>query len=389
MKKTSVTPQANQMIETKTPLRPKINPGSIQVKHEPTVEEKALQAKLDEVGKKGFLGDLEKKDKTTWYYKGGCLCYNSLSKKAFEIHGDIYKKWKSLGGTKWGVPETDELTCPDKVGRYNHFNKNTASIYWSPSTGAQGIWGDIRKKWAALGYERSYLGYPVTDEVDFPEKGKANGFQGGDIYWWSDTGAIDLKGVALNYKGIYCFKETSWDQSSNSDEPYVIMGVSSPSATKTYRSKIYDDVDDKESRPDSLEIYRGKPYGINIGTILMEHDFGDVEKNRQEIEKWMKGAHKVGMSGLGYVPLIGPAIAALAGPVLEKLMPELGKAVFDMFNFGDDRIGSVKNIFSAKQMIILALQTNKKFKNISYKFETSLIKGGGASYQVFYGIEKL
>ena len=46
------------------------------------------------------------------------------------VIGDIREKWLSLGGASsfLGQPLTDELTTPDGVGRYNHFQGG--SIYW-------------------------------------------------------------------------------------------------------------------------------------------------------------------------------------------------------------------------------------------------------------------
>jgi uncharacterized protein with LGFP repeats len=48
-----------------------------------------------------------------------------------------------------GYPVTDETGTPDGIGRFNHFS-NAASIYWTPSTGAWSIHGAIRDKWASL-----------------------------------------------------------------------------------------------------------------------------------------------------------------------------------------------------------------------------------------------
>jgi uncharacterized protein with LGFP repeats len=68
-----------------------------------------------------------------------------------------------------GYPITDESITPDGIGRYNHFRKTDSSgtrdgsIYWTPSTGAHETHGVIRDKWASLGWETSSLGYPISD----------------------------------------------------------------------------------------------------------------------------------------------------------------------------------------------------------------------------------
>ena len=45
--------------------------------------------------------------------------------------GDIRNKWLSIGGASsvLGQPLTDELTTPDGIGRFNHFQGG--SIYWT------------------------------------------------------------------------------------------------------------------------------------------------------------------------------------------------------------------------------------------------------------------
>ncbi|MFT3973199.1 MAG: hypothetical protein QM699_07050 [Amaricoccus sp.] len=107
----------------------------------------------------------------------------------FEVHGAIYAKWASLGWEQGflGFPLTDESGTPDGVGRYNHFEGG--SIYWTPATGAREIHGDIRLKYAALGWERSFLGYPVSDEHDGPGGTRVSDFQAGQIGWSPRSGA--------------------------------------------------------------------------------------------------------------------------------------------------------------------------------------------------------
>lgn len=87
-----------------------------------------------------------------------------LSTGAHEVHGAILTEYlASAGGpVTFGLPLTDEVTAPDRVGRFNHFEGG--SIYWTPTTGAHAVHGAIGAAWAGTGWERGPLGYPVSDE---------------------------------------------------------------------------------------------------------------------------------------------------------------------------------------------------------------------------------
>lgn len=123
------------------------------------------------------------------HFSGPASIYWTPSTGAWSIKGAIRDKWASLGWETGvcGYPITDENTCPDGVGKYNHFNKNNASIYWTPSTGAHEVHGLIKDKWASLGWERSSLGYPTSDEYSVPE-GRRSNFQHGTITYNASTG---------------------------------------------------------------------------------------------------------------------------------------------------------------------------------------------------------
>jgi uncharacterized protein with LGFP repeats len=129
------------------------------------------------------------------HFQGGSI-YWTPTTGAHEVHGAIRMKWESLG---WelsflGYPLTDEASTPDGIGRFNHFQGG--SIYWTPATDAHEVHGDIRTKWEALGWERSFLGYPLTDETITPDgEGHFNHFQGGSIYWTPATGAREVHGA--------------------------------------------------------------------------------------------------------------------------------------------------------------------------------------------------
>jgi hypothetical protein len=122
------------------------------------------------------------------HFQNGSI-YHTSSHGAFEVHGAIRDKWASLGWEQGflGFPVTDESPTPDGVGRFNHFEGG--SIYWTPATGAWEVHGAIRDKYAALGWERSFLGYPVSDEHDGPGGTRVSNFQAGQIGWSPRFGA--------------------------------------------------------------------------------------------------------------------------------------------------------------------------------------------------------
>lgn len=123
------------------------------------------------------------------HFEGGSI-YWTPETGAHEVHGAIRGKWSSMGWERslLGYPLTDETATPDGRGRYNHFEGG--SVYWSPETGAHEVHGAIRNLWANLGWERSSLGYPTSDELPTPANiGRVSHFQHGSIYWSPATGA--------------------------------------------------------------------------------------------------------------------------------------------------------------------------------------------------------
>jgi LGFP repeat len=128
------------------------------------------------------------------HYGGGSI-YWSPSTSAHEVHGDNRVLWAQLGWERsfLGYPVTDETKTPDGVGRFNHFQGGSA--YWTPGTGAHEVHGAIRDKWASMGWEKSLLGYPLTNENPTPDGvGRFNHFQGGSVYWTPGTGAHEVHG---------------------------------------------------------------------------------------------------------------------------------------------------------------------------------------------------
>jgi Uma2 family endonuclease len=126
------------------------------------------------------------------YFQGGLIEWSPAS-GAWEIHGPILDKFANLGWEQsvLGYPTTDTWTTGKGDGLFNYFQGGL--IEWSPSSGAHEIHGAILGEFAKLGWEKSSLGYPTSDETGTPDGfGRFNHFQGGTIYWHPWMGVYDL-----------------------------------------------------------------------------------------------------------------------------------------------------------------------------------------------------
>lgn len=113
------------------------------------------------------------------------------------INGDIHRKFAEYGYETGalGYPTGDIRTTSDGVGKVADFSIGSSSIYWHPSTGARMVFGNISLKYKTMGAERSYLGYPKSDETGLP-LGKRSVFQNGRIDWSSENGGTTAYRVA-------------------------------------------------------------------------------------------------------------------------------------------------------------------------------------------------
>jgi uncharacterized protein with LGFP repeats len=131
------------------------------------------------------------------HYVNGSI-YWTPETGAHAVYGGIWNKWNSLGFEKGpnGYPKTDEADAKSGRGRFNDFQNGT--IIWLDSietNEAFSVCGDIYLKWAELQWDNGELGFPTTDETSTPcGVGRYNHFEHGSIYWTLSTGAHIVKG---------------------------------------------------------------------------------------------------------------------------------------------------------------------------------------------------
>jgi glucose/arabinose dehydrogenase len=107
---------------------------------------------------------------------------------AWDLFGAVLNRWNALGGASGlGFPTNGETDTQNKTGRYQHFERGT--VLWSGSTGAWEVLGAIRGRYFALGWEKSYLGFPKSGEYA-TTGGRRSDFQGGYIFYNSATGQV-------------------------------------------------------------------------------------------------------------------------------------------------------------------------------------------------------
>ena len=126
-------------------------------------------------------------------YERGAIVWSPAT-GAHVSMGAIRSVWSAdkFENGKLGYPTTDEIGGLRDGGVYQMYERG--AIVWSPTTGAHISIGDIRTKWASVGFENGQLGYPTMDEYPMLNGGVYQGFEHGLIVWSPETGAKITKG---------------------------------------------------------------------------------------------------------------------------------------------------------------------------------------------------
>jgi hypothetical protein len=293
----------------------------------------------------------------------------------------IHAKWKSLKGIM-GKPQGQLL----QIGQGYCQAYDAGRIYYLEGVEAHWVYGGIGDRYTELGGPSSWLGWPTSDEQDFTEGGRASTFQNGAIYWWPDTGAIDLGPVSVRYAGLACFSTT---QGPGSDEPYAVVGALAPpkaGVVHMVNTPIYKSVDGGDSREEDIEVYGGLPYGITLTCTLFEHDSANPDQYRAAVKSGVDQAAKGIATVVGYIPIVGPVLGPMAGPVLEAVSPTVVDAINKWLGTDDDLLGTATLYISAKNMVTAVRVDPANFRGILWHRDSPLISHDGGDYKLYFRV---
>jgi len=167
-------------------------------------------------------------------FQGARMFHKSGAPRAHEVHGAILAKFLALGGTKnWGFPLTNESDIKSDssvVGKYSEFERCT--IYWSASSGAFEVHGDIKRKYTALRGPIGELGFPTSDETDIPGvagPGRYNTFQKASLLWYGSFASIVIARPFRIFLGRIAARESEGFTMGQNDM-YIYVQVKDGSA---------------------------------------------------------------------------------------------------------------------------------------------------------------
>lgn len=105
------------------------------------------------------------------------------------VRGAILEEWGRQGfeGGPAGYPTGPEIKTPNRDGAVQGFEGGP--MYFSPATGVHRVEGLILGKYADMGFENSWLGFPASPEQPLKDLGRYSRFEGGNIYWSPLSGA--------------------------------------------------------------------------------------------------------------------------------------------------------------------------------------------------------
>lgn len=214
----------------------------------------------------------------------------------------------------------------------------------------------------------------------------------------------------IRFRGVHCSEESDWDRGSSSDEIYVVTVATHIQAGQTINRKerhpanvaddYYGDVDTNETRIGPVAaVWFGFTDILSITTVVFEHDEGDPDYYRDEVETIVK-------AGFAVAKYFYPEGKELFEN--EDLVDAISNGVTWLLGSGDDLIETtytvlelpdlerysrthLLHVWDHRTVPDLGTQspwdTKREYydSNLEYHFKTTH-RGGGAGYVVAFDV---
>lgn len=234
----------------------------------------------------------------------------------------------------------------------------------------------IQQKYDQLGGLLSPLGYKrsgLISETDL----YLRRYSAGDIGWQARSGATIATvryRTMVSYEGFDCIEKQRDSALYPANEPYFIISVFPkyiPAWTITHMTQEYEDVDDGESRVDTMGLWRQEiPEDLAILVVGMEHDSGNRDEFKAKVQEAVREVGSaLSQDLLGDDFFRTPKWLALA-------TAGLAEGVHRIFGMGDDLIGLQAATLEYGHLVAIADPYQPQTLTLS-------LTGHGADYHVY------
>jgi hypothetical protein len=247
------------------------------------------------------------------------------------------------------------------------------------------------------------LGFPLTTVTSRAGGVLARRFEGGELRLAADGSniVVNQKRFVVHFVGVHCERESAHDQSTGSDEPFVIWFVQSGSLVSPNTRVAFEDINSGSKRVISNSSITGQTNSVGLPLIIhalvMEHDQGDREQAAKVVDRLARDAVTIANEVIDQVNNYSGSTKIERLP-LPVSMPVLSKALGKFFKLQDDVVGTgIAEVFIVQpgetvDQINARLRTppfkpEKFHGQATYSHDFQVDGGKAGRYRLFFRVE--
>lgn len=261
----------------------------------------------------------------------------------------------------------------------------------------------LHRSYLAAGGARGRMGFPMTALEVRADRSVARRFEGGELRLTASGEGIvvNQKAFTVYFVGLECMRESSWDQGTPHDEPYVMWFVQSGSITTSSTRKSFTKIDTGSAEVVTDSSITGPINSVGVpfvvSALVVEHDSGDKEQASRKFDEVIRDGVAIGNEVIDQVNNYSgsTSISRLPPPVN---MPVLSKLIGGLLGLEDDYIGSgIAEVFLAvpgetidqlTARIKSPPHNPKKFKDqATYSHMMEVGTPGEGRYRLYFRVE--